>query len=158
MPEVRIHSIKHGEMIMGLFDFISNIGKDIFGGDNEAEEVQKLITTELGDKVKDLKVDFNDGVVILSGSCDNQATKEKAVLLAGNLKGVSGVNDDALSAPPAEEPFEFYTVKSGDSLSKIAKSYYGNAMKYPVLFEANKEIIKDPNLIYPGQVIRVPKS
>lgn len=142
---------------MGLFDFISNMGKDIFGGGNEVEEVQKLITTELGDKVKDLKVEFDDGIVKLSGSCDSQESKEKAVLLAGNLKGVSKVSDDALSAPPAVEPFQFYTVKSGDSLSKIAKRYYGNAMKYPVLFEANKEIIKDPNLIYPGQVLRVPK-
>ena len=47
-------------------------------------------------------------------------------------------------------------VKKGDSLSKIAKSHYGDAMKYPVIFEANKEIIKDPNLIYPGQVLRIP--
>ena len=45
----------------------------------------------------------------------------------------------------------------GDSLSKIAKEYYGNAMKYPEIFEANREVIKDPNLIYPGQKLRIPK-
>jgi LysM repeat protein len=142
---------------MGLFDFLRNVGNDIFGGDDEAEKINELITTELGDKVKDLKVEYDDGLVTLSGSCDSQEVKEKAVLLAGNLKGVEKVNDEALSAPPAEEPFDFYTIVSGDSLSKIAKRYYGDAMKYPVLFEANREIIKNPDLIYPGQVLRVPK-
>ena len=56
--------------------------------------------------------------------------------------------------PP--EPVQFYTIVKGDSLSRIAKRFYGNAMKYPVLFEANREVIKDPDRIYPGQVIRVP--
>jgi nucleoid-associated protein YgaU len=142
---------------MGLFDFISNVGKDIFGGNDEEEKITELIKTELGDRVSDLQVEFDDGVVNLSGSCDSQETKEKAVLLAGNLKGVEKVNDDNFTAPPAVEQFQFYTIQSGDSLSKIAKRYYGDAMKYPVLFEANKEIIKNPDLIYPGQVLRVPK-
>lgn len=142
---------------MGFIDFLKNVGNDIFGGDDEAEKITELINTELGDKVKDLKVEFDDGVATLSGSCDTQEAKEKAILLAGNLKGVEKVNDENLTAPPAVEPFEFYTIQRGDSLSKIAKSYYGDAMKYPVLFEANREIIKNPDLIYPGQVIRVPK-
>jgi len=42
-------------------------------------------------------------------------------------------------------------------LSKIAKSQYGNAMKYPLIFEANKPMLKDPNKIYPGQVLRIPE-
>ena len=50
-----------------------------------------------------------------------------------------------------------YTIVSGDSLSKIAKRYYGDAMKYPLIFEANREVIKNPDLIYPGQQIRIPK-
>ncbi len=142
---------------MGLFDFLKNVGSDIFGGNDEAEKITELINTELPGKVKDLKVEFDDGLVTLSGSCDTQETKEKAILLAGNLKGVEKVNDANLGAPPAVEPFDFYTIKRGDSLSKIAKFYYGDAMKYPVLFEANREIIKNPDLIYPGQVLRVPK-
>jgi nucleoid-associated protein YgaU len=142
---------------MGLFDFLKNVGKDIFGGDDEAEKITELIQKELGNKVSDLQVEFDDGIVKLSGSCDSQETKEKAILLAGNLKGVEKVNDNNLTAPPAVEQFQFYTIQSGDSLSKIAKRYYGDAMKYPVLFEANKEIIKNPDLIYPGQVLRVPK-
>ena len=142
---------------MGLFDFISNIGKDIFGGNDEEDKITELIQAELGEKITDLKVEFDDGTVQLSGNCYSHEVKEKAVLLAGNLKGVEKVNDDNLNAPAPVEQFEFYAIQRGDSLSKIAKRYYGDAMKYPVLFEANREIIKNPDLIYPGQVLRVPK-
>jgi nucleoid-associated protein YgaU len=143
---------------MSFFDFMGDVGKSIFGGGkNEAEEIQKLIEEDLEDKITDLTIQFDEGVVTLSGNCDSHATKEKAVLLAGNVKGVEKVNDDNLSAPEPEEETEFYTVQRGDSLSKIAKRYYGNAMKYPVIFEANREVIKDPDLIYPGQVLRIPK-
>ncbi|MBP7184191.1 MAG: LysM peptidoglycan-binding domain-containing protein, partial [Saprospiraceae bacterium] len=48
-------------------------------------------------------------------------------------------------------------VQKGDSLSKIAKAFYGDAMKYPVIFEANKPMLTDPDLIYPGQTLRIPK-
>lgn len=143
---------------MGMFDFLKDVGASIFGaGKNEAKEVEKLLTTDLGDKIKDLKVTFKDGVVTLSGSCDSHATKEKAVLLAGNIKGVAKVDDSALTAPKPVDTTEFYTIVSGDTLSKIAKKYYGNANKYPVIFEANREVIKHPDKIYPGQVIRIPK-
>lgn len=143
---------------MGMFDFLKNVGASIFGrGKNEAEEIENLLKTDLGAKLTDLKVQFDKGVVTLSGKADSYATKEKAVLLAGNIKGVERVNDEGLVAPKPVEETEFYTVKKGDSLSKIAKAYYGNAMKYPVIFEANREVIKDPDLIYPGQVLRIPK-
>ena len=51
----------------------------------------------------------------------------------------------------------FYTVKSGDSLSKIAKEMYGNANDYMKIFDANKPMLSDPNKIYPGQVLRIPQ-
>lgn len=143
---------------MGMFDFLKDVGANLFGGGkNEAQEVEKLLKAELGDKIKDLKVTFKDGVVTLAGSCDSHATKEKAVLLAGNIKGVAKVEDGALTAPKPVETTEFYTIVSGDTLSKIAKKYYGNANKYPIIFEANREVIKHPDKIYPGQVVRIPK-
>ena len=145
---------------MGMFDFLKNVGANLFGeGKNEAEEIEKLLKTDLGDSITDMKVEFDDGTLSLSGNCDSHATREKAVLLSGNVKGVEKVNDENLTAPEPEpvEETEFYTIQSGDSLSKIAKQYYGDAMKYPVIFEANREIIKDANLIYPGQRIRIPK-
>ena len=143
---------------MGMFDFLKGVGASILGGGkNEAEEVENLLKAELGDNINNLKVEYKDEVVTLFGQCDTAATKEKAILLAGNIKGVASVNDDYFTAPAPEEETEFYTIKKGDSLSKIAKAYYGNAMKYPVIFEANREVIKDPDLIYPGQVVRIPK-
>ena len=142
---------------MGLFSFIKNIGMDLFKGGEEAEEVQKMLTKDFGNRISELKVEFDDGTVTLAGNCDSQATREKAVLLAGNVKGVEKVNDENFLAPPAKEETEFYVIRKGDTLSKIAKQYYGNAMKYPVIFEANREVIKDPDLIYPGQTVRIPK-
>ena len=142
---------------MGLFSFIKDIGMDLFKGGDEGEEVQEMLTKEFPNQISDLEVEFKDGAVTLAGTCDTCATREKAVLLAGNVKGVEKVNDENFTAPPAEEETEFYVIQKGDSLSKIAKHYYGDAMKYPVIFEANREVIKDPDLIYPGQTVRIPK-
>jgi len=143
---------------MGLLGFMKNVGASLFGkGKKEEEAIEQLLNEQLPGRITDLKVEFEDSIVTLTGTCDSKATKEKAVLLAGNVKGVSSVNDDNLEAPEEKEETEFYTIQKGDTLSKIAKAYYGNAMKYPVIFEANREVIKDADLIYPGQVIRIPK-
>ena len=144
---------------MGLFDFLKNTGADLFKRGNEAQKIDELLRAELGGSIENLRVEFKDGTVTLFGQCTDQAVKEKAILLAGNIKGVEKVNDDYFTAPApkVEEKTEFYTIQSGDSLSKIAKRYYGNAMKYPVIFEANREVIKHPDKIYPGQTIRIPR-
>ena len=141
---------------MGLFDFVKNMGKKIFT--SEAEAAQKIEDSIVAENpgVENLSVSFDDGVVSLSGKAKSAEAMEKAVLMAGNIKGVTEVNVDNLEAPEPAPEVEYYTIVSGDSLSKIAKRYYGNAMDYPKLFEANKEVIKDANLIYPGQKIRVP--
>lgn len=141
---------------MGLFDFVKNMGKKIFTSDAEAaQKIEDSIAAE-NPGVENLSVTFEDGVVSLSGKAESAEAMEKAVLMAGNIKGVTEVNVDNLEAPAPAPEVEYYTIVSGDSLSKIAKRYYGNAMDYPKLFEANKEVIKDANLIYPGQKIRVP--
>ncbi|MGB3341991.1 MAG: peptidoglycan-binding protein LysM [bacterium] len=142
---------------MGVLDFLKDVGANILGIGSEAKDIEQLLKQELGDRIDDMRADFTNGIVTLYGSCDTQAIKEKAVLLAGNIKGVEKVNDEHLSAPSSEEITEYYTVQSGDTLSKIASRLYGNAGKYPVIFEANLEVIKDPNLIYPGQILRVVK-
>ena len=103
----------------------------------------------------------------LTGQADSQAAKEKAALVAGNIRGVSNVNDDGLTAPAAAPAAagataaptgatRYYTVKSGDSLSKISKEMYGDANQYDKIFDANREVIGDPDKIYPGQQIRIP--
>ncbi len=64
--------------------------------------------------------------------------------------------DDQLSVASPDPPSEYYRVVSGDTLSKIAKQYYGDVSKYPEIFEANQPMLKDPDKIYPGQVLRIP--
>jgi len=86
----------------------------------------------------------------------NQADKERLILSLGNVGGIASV-DDRISVDKEEPAAEFYTVKKGDSLSKIAKRYYGDPMKYKQLFEANRPLLKDPNKVFPGQQIRIPK-
>ena len=141
---------------MGLFDFAKDLGKKIFGKDDDpAEKIQESIS-EANPGMNDLGVTFEDGVVHLSGKADSAEALEKTVLIAGNVQGVTEVKVDQVDAPDPAPEVEYYTIVSGDSLSKIAKRYYGNAMDYPKLFEANREVIKDPDLIYPGQKIRIP--
>lgn len=149
---------------MGLLDFLKDKGKDLFGGGgNEAESIKKEVERALGSNVSNLTVHFNDGKVTLMGDAKSQAAKEKAALIAGNVKGVSHVNDDGLkvqgtaAAAPASAS-RYYTIQSGDSLSKIAKEHYGDANAYNKIFEANREVIEDPDKIYPGQQIRIPAA
>ena len=89
------------------------------------------------------------------GEAQTQVAKELALLTLGNNAGISSV-DDRMSVVVPEPEATFYEVKSGDSLSKIAKAVYGDANKYNAIFEANKPMLKDPNLIYPGQMLRIP--
>jgi nucleoid-associated protein YgaU len=147
------------EQTMGIFDFLGTVGAKIFGkGKDEGQAIVDLINKDLPGKVTNLKAEFKDGTVKLSGACDTYATKEKAILLAGNVTGVTKVDDSGLSSPPKAEETVFYTVKKGDSLSKIAKALLGDGNKWPKIFEANKEVIKNPDLIYPGQQLRIPKA
>ena len=99
----------------------------------------------------------------ICGDCDNKAIRDRAILMVGNIKGVEKVIADDLRAPepPPEKPEPedtFYEIKSGDTLGGIAKQFYGKASKYMTIFEANRDIIDDPNKIYPGQKIRIPSE
>lgn len=80
-------------------------------------------------------------------------------MAAGNIKGIDSV-DDRVSIDEQVEPAtenQFYTVISGDYLSKISKKVYGDANKYNVIFEANRPMLDHPDKIYPGQVLVIPK-
>ncbi|MEM1096635.1 MAG: peptidoglycan-binding protein LysM [Bacteroidota bacterium] len=145
---------------MGLFDFLKNIGKKVKPG-REAEEITNDIKAGLSDQVSDLTVAFTEGTVVLGGSAASYAAKEKAVLLAGNVEGVERVDDRITVAVPEEEvpavpEPKFYTIQKGDSLWKVASKNYGDGNKWQALFEANREVIQDPDKIYPGQQIRIP--
>jgi nucleoid-associated protein YgaU len=108
-------------------------------------------------KAEPLSVSFDGatGTATVEGVAPDQATKEKIVLCCGNVTGVAQVADLLTVAQPADES-RWYTVVKGDTLSKIAKEHYGNANEYPKIFEANKPMLKHPDKIYPGQLLRIP--
>ena len=141
---------------MGLFDFVKEIGHKLFNRDDEAAEKIKKHIEESNPGIDGLQVEFKNGVVSISGQATSAEAMEKAVLMAGNVQGVSEVNIDKLQAPPVQAKVEYYIIKKGDTLSAIAKQFYGKANDYPKIFEANREVIKDANLIFPGQKIRIP--
>ncbi len=143
---------------MGLFDFVKNIGEKLFKTDADAANKIKLRIEASNPGIDPLTVGYDDGKVTLSGQASSQEAYEKAILIAGNVSGVTEVSADGLNAPAPTEKVEYYIIQKGDSLSKISKQYYGNAMDYPKIFEANREVIKDADLIYPGQKIRIPKD
>jgi nucleoid-associated protein YgaU len=147
---------------MGLFDFVRNIGKKLFPDSAPKEDAATKIRSEIESAnlgISNLQVAYDpaSGKCALSGDCPSAEAMQKAVLLAGNIQGVSEVDIAGLKVPEAVEvKVEYYIIKSGDTLSKIAKQYYGDATKYPRIFEANREVIQDANLIFPGQKIRIP--
>jgi nucleoid-associated protein YgaU len=146
---------------MGLLDFVKDVGRQIFDTDAEAADNIKQHLEIKTHGLSNLDVQFDDGTVTICGDCINQAVRDQAILIAGNIQGVEKVIADDLKAPAPkpeepEEKAEIYEIVSGDTLGAIAKRYYGNASKYMKIFEANKNIISDPNKIYPGQKIRIP--
>lgn len=179
---------------------MQDAGEKIFqpGEAKREEAVEKHLA---GYGVYGIKVEVDGSTAKLSGSAKDMATREKAVLIAGNVSGIDKVDDQirvthsataststipaaasksgvtpaagataqaaaraasptpaAASNAPQEWSSRTYTVKSGDTLSKIAKEMYGEANKYTQIFEANKPMLKDPDKIYPGQVLRIPKE
>ena len=157
---------------MGLIDFVKEAGEKLFSFGNkeakaaeaaaaqEAEDRAKAealsgLVTKMGFEVNDLNLAFKDGVATLHGTVPSQEIREKIILMVGNTQGVGQV-DDRMSVVRPEPEATMYTVKSGDSLSKIAKTHYGNANAYMKIFDANKPMLKDPDKIYPGQVLRIP--
>ncbi len=145
---------------MSLFDFAKDVGRQLFDTDAEAaDNIRQHLDIKLSG-IKNVDVTFDDGVATICGECTNEATRNAAILIAGNVQGVKKIVADGLSFPePAEEEkekVEFYEIVSGDTLGAIAKRYYGSASRYTRIHEANKELIPDPNKIYPGQKIKIP--
>ena len=158
---------------MGLFSFIKEAGEKLFGG-KEVEQAAAAsapniaeLNQKAGDAIKTyiekqnlglsgLGVTFDGatGKVTLSGNAPSEEAAEKAGRAAGNVASVSDVDNNLQY--PAGTASQFHDVVSGDTLSAIAKKYYGDANKYNVIFEANKPMLSDPDKIYPGQKLRIP--
>ena len=141
----------------------------------EAKKGEQLLdhVTKLGLKGRKLNVRFDDGTAFVSGTVANRATKERIILAVGNVEGVAQVRDSLRVTPAKKGPNTaaararrkatgsaqaMYTVKSGDTLSKIAKQFLGDANRYPEIFKANQPMLTDPDMIQVGQVLRIPKK
>ncbi len=151
---------------MGLISFMKNAGSKLFGKSEEEKNEEKAakIVSHLksyGFNVADLNISVDDETITLTGEVDSLINKNRLIVAVGNIEGITKVDDRlvvkavAVVTPPEPEK-QFYTVVSGDTLSKIAKQVYGNANKYPVIFEANTPMLKHPDKIYPGQVLVIP--
>ncbi|MBK9253887.1 MAG: peptidoglycan-binding protein LysM [Saprospiraceae bacterium] len=164
---------------MGLFSFLKSAGAKLL--DKKAEEntaeaktaaptvlealqestrkskisLMEAAVRSSGLPVENLSIDFQDDTVTVYGQVETTTAKEKVILILGNIEGVASV-DDRLSVVTPEPESVFYEVKKGDTLSKIAKEHYGDMMKYNIIFEANKPMLTSADLIYPGQVLRIP--
>lgn len=159
---------------MGLLSFIKDAGQRLFGhkevekaavesspnleelNNAAAEAIMKYIQSQ-NLTATDLSVSFDgaSGYVNVAGAAPDQATKEKILLCCGNVAGVAGV-DDNMTVESSEPEAQYYTVVSGDTLSKISKDYYGDPNKYNTIFEANRPMLTHPDKIYPGQMLRIP--
>ena len=167
---------------MGLMDFVKDAGEKLFGigkakaamqdqaaapadeakikaaNDAAADAIMGYIDSQ-GLKATGLTVTFDgaSSTVSVFGVAPNQATMEKIVLCCGNVAGVTKVNN-MMSVDQSEPEATYYTVVSGDTLSKISKTQYGDANKYMKIYEANTPMLKHPDKIYPGQVLRIPPA
>lgn len=163
---------------MGLFDFIKGIGKKNTAepvaqpapastptapaapAEPSAQQVADQLlgrVKSLGLSIEGLSVSYNGAtdLATLHGKVKSQADKEKIILAVGNVDHVAQVDDQLTVEEPAPAS-QFYTVKSGDSLSKISKEVYGDANQYNKIFEANRPLLKNADDIFPGQVLRIP--
>lgn len=144
--------------MFGMIPFVKAAGKamgSIFKGKDAEDKLKKEVEDYgLNTDGVDIHVD-DEGVVTVKGQAVSQEMKEKIILAVGNVEGVGGVKDEAQTAMEGRES-RFHTVKSGDTLSAISKTYYGTWKLYPEIFEANKPMLSDPDKIYPGQVLRIP--
>ena len=114
---------------------------------------------DLGEQlnVKDGNVSEEGGILKIKGQTKTQYEKN---LLWDKIKEIGGQSPSDLMADITvadESVYHRHTVKSGESLSKISKKYYGDPMKYKKIFEANTNILKNPDIIQPGQVLDIPK-
>lgn len=134
------------------YEFVTGAGPDI------APDQLPMYLSDLGlPSSGQVSVSVMDGLAELEGIVPDQATREKLILAVGNTANVRHVRS-RLQIDSESPSGSFHTVHAGETLAEIAKQIYGDASRYPEIFEANKPMISDPNLVFPGQVVRAPAS
>lgn len=163
---------------MGIVSFFKEAGQKLFGSkpevaaavaepsnEEKAAAANEAASSAIKDYIRtqdlpadDLTITFSgaDQVVTVAGLVATQEIREKIIVCCGNVHGVAGVADEMQCDEPDAPACQYHMVVSGDNLSKIAKQHYGDANKYPVIFEANKPMLSHPDKIYPGQNLIIP--
>lgn len=144
---------------MGLWSFVKDAGKSLFGSKAEAatmpdEAALKKEVEGLGLDASGVDIKVEGDKVVVSGAAVSPEVKEKIILAVGNVEGVAAVEADH----DGDDAPVFHTVVKGDTLSAIAKKTLGNANRYNEIFEANRPMLTHPDKIYPGQMLRIPKK
>ncbi|MGB4100708.1 MAG: peptidoglycan-binding protein LysM [Alphaproteobacteria bacterium] len=146
---------------MGLFAFMKTAGEALANalqlGDAKAPAAVQSAIAQHNLGVEDIQVSIVGDKVVLKGKAATPEAAEKAILVAGNIKGVAAVEAD-IAVPGSAPAAQFYTVQAGDTLSKIAKKHYGDANRYQAIFDANRPMLTHPDKIYPGQSLRIPQA
>ena len=147
---------------MALFDFFKrDKGKELFEANADAQKRAEAIRREIQrlGVPGDINVEVEGSRVKVTGDVPDEATRQKLAMIVGNVKYIDAVDDSGLSgvAPQALQP-KVHEVQSGDTLSSIAKKHYGDANAYQKIFAANQPMLKDPDEIYPGQVLIIPEQ
>jgi nucleoid-associated protein YgaU len=146
---------------MGLFKFIKEAGAKLFGGGSAQaatpDALKKTVEGHGFDAGK-LAIDVQGDRVKLSGQAMTQEEAEKIILSLGNTIGVAEVDTSELQVQQAAPQSTMYTVKKGDTLWEIAETHYGKGKgaKYTEIVKANSPPVKDPDMIQPGWVLRIP--
>ena len=115
-----------------------------------------VIALAQGLGIKDLKVNEDEGKLKLSGTVNTQYEKNQ---IWDKIKDVSGEAYSDIKADigvASDDVYHFYIVQSGESLGKIAKHYYKEASQYMKIFNANTDQLSNPDLIKPGQKLKIP--
>ena len=145
---------------MGLINFIKRAGKRLgIGGDDDkapsADDLRKEVESH-GLEAEKVEIEVKDDEVELRGEAMSKELREKIIVAVGNIAGVAKVNDRIETQDKAEDS-TYHTVEKGETLWGISKQQYGNGAHYNEIFEANRPMLSDPDKIYPGQVLRIPK-
>jgi nucleoid-associated protein YgaU len=142
---------------MGLFSFIKDAGAKIFGSAKAAtpDALQKELAGH--GLPSDVAISVDGDKVKVSGKAMTTEEAEKIILALGNTAGIASVESELIVAKEVPAAV-FYTVKKGDTLWKIAEEHYGKGQgaKYTDIVKANTPPVKNPDLIQPGWVLRIP--
>jgi nucleoid-associated protein YgaU len=148
------------EIVMSLLSFIKEAGAALFGRKDSKEisaaDLKKAVTDH-GFSVEGLDISVDGDKATVSGKAKSTEEAEKIVLAIGNVVGIASV-DNKLTVEKESQQATMYTVKKGDTLWAIAEAHYGKGQgaKYTEIVKANSPPVKNPDLIMPGWVLRIP--